>query len=224
MTGDILYKSVCWAWTRVPKNVHFEKEAVAAALEVAKELKSKYEAASDIPLITSDAKHKVARLSVALACLLHSTDDTHEKVVVTKDHVQFIRDFLIEIYEHDNCSLNIYAALRKEVIDFSDEDYEKVLVNFTEADSEIGEGGFGGSFRIPEKIKITCLEFASNDVVERNQLADLLDLTPDNVTKELRLFKELHLIKGKSGKRGYKVTAKFKKILKRMINEGLLVR
>lgn len=224
ITGDILYKSVCWAWTRVPGNVRFGKEAIAAALEVAKELKSKYEAASDIPLITSDAKHKVARLSVALACLLHSTDDTHEEVVITKDHVQFIRDFLVEIYDYDNCSLNIYATLRKEVIDFSDEDYEKVLVAFTEADSEVGIGGFGGSIKIPEKIKIICLEFASNDVVERNQLADLLDLTPDNVTKELRLFKDLHLIKGKSGKRGYKLTAKFKKILKKMINEGSLAR
>ncbi len=222
ITSDVLHNSVCWAWTRTVKNIKFEPEAVTCVYAVAKELRKKYERATDIPIVTSDARHKTARLVVSLACLLHSTDDSHEDVIVKKEHVEYIRDYLMYMFDHEHCSLNIYAALRKEVTALSEEEYRNVLVAFTESDESIGEGGFSGSYAIPEEIKTVCLEFANNEMVERSHLADILDLTADNVSKKLKLFKELQLIKGKSGKKGYKVTSKFKKVLRNMLNEGLL--
>jgi len=212
ITSDRLYNNVSKAWTRNSKDVEFTLEAKDYVYDVAKELKNKYEKAIDIPLITSDAKHKIARLSVALACLLHSTDVTNEKVIVTKDHVDYIKKFLVETYDHDNCALNIYASLRRDVSSLTDAEYEEVLTRFHP----------NAGHPIPEDIKSICLEFASNDVIERSYLADILDLTPDNVSNKLKIFKDLHLIKSKSGKRGYKITTKFKKVLKRMLTEGLI--
>jgi len=211
ITAERLYNNVCKAWTRLSKHVEFTPDAVQHVYDVTKELKNKYEKAIDIPLITSDARHKVARLAVALACLLHSTDESDEKVIVTKDHVEYIKNYKMSIYDHDNCSLNIYASLRKDVSTLSEEDYQEVLREFK-----------GNAHFISDDVKSICLEFASNDVIERSYLADILDLTADNVSNKLKIFKDLYLIKSKSGKRGYKITAKFKKVLKRMLTEGLL--
>jgi hypothetical protein len=222
ITSDVLHNSVSWAWTRTAKNIKFDHEAVIFVYTVAKELRKKYERATDIPLVTSDARHKVARLAAALACLLHSTDDSHEDVVVKKEHVKYVRDYLTYLFDHEHCSLNIYAALRKEITALSDDDYRQILKAFTESDESIGEGGFGGAYVISSDIKTICLEFANNEMVERSHLADLLDVSPDNVSKKLKIFKDLQLIKGKSGKKGYKITTKFKKVLKNMLSDGLL--
>jgi hypothetical protein len=211
ITAKRLYNNICKAWTRLPKHIEFTPEAIQHIYDVTRELKNKYEKAIDIPLITSDARHKVARLAVALACLLHSTDETNEMVIVTEDHVEYMKTYMMGIYDHDNCSLNIYASLRKDVSTLSEEDYQEVLKEFRDAKGYISDD-----------IKSICLEFASNDVIERSYLADILDLTADNVSNKLKIFKDLHLIKSKSGKRGYKITAKFKKVLKRMLTEGLL--
>lgn len=211
ITAERLYSNVCKAWTRLSKHIEFTPEAIQHVYDVTKELKNKYEKAIDIPLITSDARHKVARIAVALASLLHSTDESNEKVIVTKDHVEYIKNYMMGIYDHDNCSLNIYASLRKDVSTLSEEDYQEVLQEFK-----------GTSQFISDDVKSICLEFATNDVIERSYLADILDLTADNVSNKLKIFKDLYLIKSKSGKRGYKITAKFKKVLKRMLTEGLL--
>lgn len=213
ITSERLYQNICKAWTRTSKDIEFTQDAVTHVYDVTKELKSKYEKAIDIPLITSDARHKVARLSVALACLLHSTDESHEKVVVTRDHVEYIKGYLTEIYDHDNCALNVYASLRRDVSSLTEQEYQEILTELRPTGCPLSDDE-----------KVICLEFASNDVIERGHLADLLDLTPDNVSNKLKPFKELHLIKSKSGKRGYRITAKFKKALKRMLNEGLLDR
>ena len=213
ITSARLFNNVSKAWTRVSKDVEFTSEATTQVYAASKELKSKYEKATDIPLITSDTKHKVARLAVALACLLHSTDEaTHEKVIVTAEHVEFIKNFLMTLYDDDNCALNIYAALRKDVSSLSELEYEEVLTRFRQK----------AGHPIPDDVKAICKEFAANDVVDRSYLADILDLTTDNVSNKLKLFKDLHLIKSKSGKRGYRITIKFKKVLKRMLTEEIL--
>lgn len=211
ITSERLYNNICKAWTRLSKHIEFTPEAIQHVYDVTRDLKNIYEKAIDIPLITSDARHKVARLAVALACLLHSTDKTNEMVIVSKDHVEYIRNYMMSLYNHDNCSLNIYASLRKDVSTLTEDDYLEVVNEFKDNNPTISDD-----------IKSICLEFAGNDVIDRSYLADILDLTADNVSNKLKIFKNLHLIKSKSGKRGYRITAKFKKVLKRMLNEGLL--
>ena len=43
---------------------------------------------------------KIARIAVASAGMLVSTDD-YEKIIVTKEHIDWARDFLIRIYDNE---------------------------------------------------------------------------------------------------------------------------
>ena len=114
ITAETLAASIRWAWSRRPEHVVFSDDAVQATYEMARSLTEAYGDARDIPLVLeSDIRHKVARIAVAIAALLHSTDESHERVVVTGEHVAAVGDFLISAYAHPNCSFDVYARLRR---------------------------------------------------------------------------------------------------------------
>ena len=89
---------VTWAWTRKANQVKFTDEATDLILEKAKEFSEFY--STQVPLIDrGTAADKLARLSVAVATRLFSADEeTLSTVIVTKDHVEFIAEWLHEIY------------------------------------------------------------------------------------------------------------------------------
>ena len=217
----VLRNLVCWAWTRKTENILFEEESKDRVFAIAKELTIIYGSAKNIPLVTTDVRHKIARLSVALATLLHSTDDKHEKVVVRVEHVDYINKLMQEMFNHENCCLNVYAELKRENATLSDKEYKEFI-------SMIIEEGMGregnGQVILNDDMRIIFLDFANNDVVERTQLAEALDIDADNVTKKLKILKDYNLIRGRSGKRGYRKTAKFNKILRKMLLDKSLQR
>ena len=56
-------------------------------------------------------RNKVARLAVALASLTHSVDESGERITVYPAHVNFIYDYLVQLYNAPGCGLNYYARL-----------------------------------------------------------------------------------------------------------------
>lgn len=210
VTGKLLHNSICWAWTRNPNQVRFTPEAVVRVYEAATYLEKKYGEARDIPLITTDSRHTVARLSVATAALLHSTDKNHEKVVVKPEHVSFIKNFIQRIYDHSNCSYNLYAKIAKASSRLSDEDYLGFLDDVERDEST-------------DLISDIISALARSDSIQRRDLAFSLTVSPDWVSKKIQLLKKHRLIRVNRGRGGgYKKTAKFNKIIKRMIKEGKL--
>jgi hypothetical protein len=87
-----LRESVLWSWTRRPNQVHFTVAAIHAIKLTARRLVTLYGHASLPVMIPGDATDKVARLSAACAALVHSTDDSHEAVVVEPIHVLLVAD------------------------------------------------------------------------------------------------------------------------------------
>ena len=69
-----LRASVLWAWTRTADDVVYASQTVPAIHALAGALAATF-GTPDIPLLITDAPEKVARLAVAFAALLHSTDD-----------------------------------------------------------------------------------------------------------------------------------------------------
>lgn len=104
-TSDLCHKLVLWAWSRKPENVVIHPPIAAEIYRCAAELSSNYSA--KIPLVLETEQHiKIARLAIALAMRLFSTNDG-QTVVVRKSHVQHVTDFLHYCYSKG--SLDYYG-------------------------------------------------------------------------------------------------------------------
>lgn len=96
-TSEACNTRVLWAWSRKPEHVVFTDEATERILEKAIEMGKKY--SSKVPIVeAADQRIKIARLSVAAAICVFSSDETGEKVIVKPEHVDFVVDFMNELY------------------------------------------------------------------------------------------------------------------------------
>lgn len=96
-TSDLCNTRVLWAWSRKPDDVIITDEATQRILESATEMGARY--SSKIPIVeAADQRIKIARLAVAAACCVFSSDETGEKVIVKPEHVDFVVDFMNELY------------------------------------------------------------------------------------------------------------------------------
>lgn len=96
-TSDLCNTRVLWAWSRKPDDVIITDEATQCILESATEMGAKY--SSKIPIVeAADQRIKIARLAVAAACCVFSSDETGQKVIVKPEHVNFVVDFMNELY------------------------------------------------------------------------------------------------------------------------------
>lgn len=96
-TSDLCNTRVLWAWSRKPDDVIITDEATQRILKSATEMGAKY--SSKIPIVeAADQRIKIARLAVAAACCVFSSDETGQKVIVKPEHVDFVVDFMNELY------------------------------------------------------------------------------------------------------------------------------
>lgn len=96
-TSDACNTRVLWAWSRKPENVIFTDEATERILEKATEMGKKY--SSKVPIVeAADQRIKIARLSVAAAACVFSSDETGQNIIVKAEHVDFVVDFMNELY------------------------------------------------------------------------------------------------------------------------------
>jgi hypothetical protein len=111
-TSELCNKVVMWAWSRKENQVKFTKEAERSILKYAIEMSEKYSDA--IPLVQGSVQRiKIAKLSTALACRLFSTEDGIN-VIVKEQHVEFVVQFLYEIYDSTYFGYKDYSVSRKE--------------------------------------------------------------------------------------------------------------
>jgi len=88
---------VLWCWSRKPQDIVFEPDAVDGILKYAIQMGREY--SSKIPLVEgANQRIKLAKLAVATAARVFSTDDLGEHVIVRLEHVEFAYAFLEQIY------------------------------------------------------------------------------------------------------------------------------
>jgi hypothetical protein len=86
-----------WVWSREVEDVVWETGVEKLVFEAAMELGERY--IPNPPLIqAASVRFKIARLAVALAARLCSTDETFTKVVVKQEHVEDVVDFIDSVY------------------------------------------------------------------------------------------------------------------------------
>jgi len=132
-TSELCNTLVLWAWSRNLGNIHknnqviFEKEAEELILKYATEFSKKY--TSKIPLVEG-ANHriKLAKMAVAAAARVFSTDETCEKVIVKPEHVHFVAEVQQEAYDKPSMGYKQYSEKVREERFLSSEAFEKVKV------------------------------------------------------------------------------------------------
>lgn len=124
-TSKLCHNLLLWAWSRKEDQIIIGDETVKCILEETKRLCAKYSA--DLPLITaSEMKIKLARLSVALAARLFSTDDG-ESVVTKPEHVQYISQWLDKIYSNPCFSYDLWSTKVQERKVLNEERIKEIL-------------------------------------------------------------------------------------------------
>lgn len=101
---------VIWCWSRKAEHVVWKPGAERVVLEVATELSRKY-----VPPLVEGAEQriKVARLACAVAARVFSTSDG-EHLEVGREHVEFVHEFLDEIYTKPSMAFDIHSRARIE--------------------------------------------------------------------------------------------------------------
>lgn len=116
--SDLCNTRVMWAWSRRPDDVKFNEDATDLILRLATEMGNRY--SSSIPIVeAADQRLKLARLSIACACCVFSTTNG-EDVVVKKEHVQFVADFMDKLYTSKSLGYDKLSDKDKVNSDYSD--------------------------------------------------------------------------------------------------------
>lgn len=96
-----------WVWSRTSDQVSLDRPVAEYIVQKSQELNKEYDC--HIKLFGAEAWKKVARIAIATAGMLVSTDDDFEKLIVTNEHVDFAVDFLISLYDNELFKLKAYV-------------------------------------------------------------------------------------------------------------------
>lgn len=127
-TSDKCKMRVMWAWSRRPENIIFTPEATTAILDNASKMGRRY--SSRIPLVEpADQRLKLARLSVAAAACVYSTDDG-TNIIVKPEHVEFVVNYLYSVYDSRALSYDRFSADDFEVNDTTNAAMQRLRSTF----------------------------------------------------------------------------------------------
>lgn len=201
VSASALKMSILWAWSRRADEVIIDLATTEAILQESSRLSRVYGAAEDIPLVSpADMRNKLVRLCVALAALLHSTDEAHEKVIVRPEHVQFVGLYLDSIYQAKNCRYHIYAGYATQRSKLDDVEIQAINKELADLDSMLGD--------TVSKVSTEILTlYHQHDVLTSTEISDLLDIDRRTVAKRLKLLQR-HALIAKT-RNGYHKTPKF---------------
>lgn len=194
-TSSLCRSLLLWAWSREPHHVEWEPGVEDEVLLWATRLGQTY--ACNIPLaIHTDLRIKIARISVACAARLFSTDSDAKKVIVKKEHVQFVAQMIDHAYRKNSMSFFEYARNWKQQNRFTQErkeDVKEFLKSFDEYDN------------ITKKLLET-------DMLSKPILTDMLNLEGDDMRKLWKYMVGESLIRKTT--KGYRRSPAFTKFLK----------
>ena len=97
-TDEACHNLLLWVWTRQPENIRWAPGSEKRVFDAANAIGKLY--IEDPPLVqAANVRIKIARIAVAIAARLFSTDKKYERVIVTKQHVDAAVWFMNMLYE-----------------------------------------------------------------------------------------------------------------------------
>jgi hypothetical protein len=192
-TSDLCKTLILWAWSRKPDDVVFEEEAVNRILRYAIKMGQEY--SSRIPLVEgANQRIKLAKISVAVAARVFSTDATGEKVVVKAPHVDFAYQFLEEIYSKPSFDYKGYSERELEDVHIANKYRDEVL-------------------KYLESFPMVAELFLRQEHVWPRHLEEQLGLMREACQEHIAFFTRTRMIQESDGK-GYRKTPAFIRLLR----------
>ncbi|MHA1745152.1 MAG: hypothetical protein ACTSWW_04070, partial [Promethearchaeota archaeon] len=195
-TSYLCKNLICWAWSRRPDQIIWEEGAEKMVLDYAKLMSDMTWPA--IPIVhPADQRFKIARLAVGLAARLFSTDDGN-KLIVKKDHVQFVFDYMVKLYESPSCGYLDWSANERRKNILTEKNEEFLIAEFK---------------KIPKAAHLKEI-LMSNSTFRKSDLQEQLDVSKEVVDRIIKFLSRNRLIK--STARGYVKQPYFIKMLKKI--------
>jgi CRISPR type III-B/RAMP module RAMP protein Cmr1 len=110
-TGSVYQSRIRWIWSRTVEQIIIDEVIGRYIVEKANDLNREYDC--HIKIFGTEAWKKIARLSVAVAGYLVSTDETYEKIIVKQEHVDYAVEFFKRIYDNATFKLKEYVEHQK---------------------------------------------------------------------------------------------------------------
>jgi 5S rRNA maturation endonuclease (ribonuclease M5) len=115
---DELKGLIRWVWSRNRDQVIFDKYVEKYIEHVAHDLNKDF--GSNVKIIGIEGVKKIARIAVSVAACCFSCSDDGENIVVKKEHIDWVRDFLITCYDNDIFRLKQYVIQERKFITTND--------------------------------------------------------------------------------------------------------
>jgi len=208
ISPELWHAHLCWAWSLEPGDVVWPDRTLEKLVEVSTELDDRYGAATNIPLVGSDVKDKVARLSQGVAVLLHSTED-HHIVRVLPEHVEYVGLLMRTIYDHENCRLDEYAQTYRAESELTEAEYQKVKTELVKMKAQVMDS---------ETVDEMLVAFRRNEALSLDDLVGFLGIGRATVKMRVAVLRRHHLVR--SGRQGYKRTPRLITFLRRLDKDG----
>lgn len=109
---------VRWVWTRKPQDIIMPPTVLTHLWNVSQELNAQFN--THIKIFGTEAWQKLARIAVASAGMLASATDDYEKIIVTKEHIDWARDFLVRLYDNDVFKLRQFVFEQRKYTEVDD--------------------------------------------------------------------------------------------------------
>lgn len=161
---EVYQTRIRWVWSRNVDQIIINKDIGNYIIQKANELNQTYEC--HIKIFGTEAWKKISRLAIAIAGYLVSTDETYEKIIVTKEHVDYAVDYFIQLYDNPTFKLKEYV------------DHEKRY-------STINEDGIAALQDIYQKYSSLILQLEQMSGATKNTLASASGLSNDDLNKAL---------------------------------------
>ena len=100
-----------WIWSRNVHQIQFAEGVETYIIKECNKLNAEYD--SHIKIFGTEAWKKVARLAIAVAGYVVSTDDSYENLIVEREHVDYAISFYKGIYDNDTFRLKEYVLAER---------------------------------------------------------------------------------------------------------------
>lgn len=104
-----------WIWSRKPEQIIMERSVQQHIVNISNDLNKKYN--SHIKLFGPEAWKKLSRISIATAALVCSISEDGQSLIVTKEHVDWARKFLISCYDNKLFKLKEYVDMQRRLVE-----------------------------------------------------------------------------------------------------------